>query len=88
MNDTSPDLFSLSTAIDEFHTELIDAYVKHLHDEEISVDHLSGSVDSFLRIVSLLIEEHLIDVQDNRQALKYLFAYAFIWAYVHPLRRR
>ena len=84
----SSDLFSLSSAIDEFHSELIDAYVKHLSEEEISGDHLSGSVDSYLRISSVLIEEHLIDVQDNRQALNYIFVYAFIWAYVHPLPRR
>ena len=73
------------SSIKEFLVDVIDPYVKYLEKEHISEDYLSNYTDSFIKIFSAYIEQHLMDVQQNEHALNYMFVYAFIWAYVHPI---
>lgn len=65
--------------------DVIEPYVKYLEKERISEGYLTNYLESFLKILSAYIEQHLIDVQQNLHALNYMFAYAFIWAFVHPI---
>jgi len=46
---------------------------------------VTNYTDSFIKIFSSYIEQHLIDVQQHHHGLHYMFAYAFIWAFVHPI---
>lgn len=66
-------------------TDVIDPYMKYLEKERISEGYLNNYLDSFIKILYAYIEQHLIDVQQNLSALNYMFAYAFIWSYVHPI---
>lgn len=73
------------SSIKEFVNDVIDPYVKYLEKERICESHISNFTDSFIKILSAYIEQHLIDVQQHLYALNYMFAYCFIWAFVHPI---
>jgi hypothetical protein len=65
--------------------DIIEPYIKYIEKEHICDSHISNLTDSFIKILSAFIEQHLIDVQHNHHAFNYMFAYCFIWAYVHPI---
>ena len=82
---TGWDLFRLSP-MEEFVRETIEPLIDYFHRERIAVGNANQFTDSFLKILSAFIEQHLIDIQhDNVHALKAIFVYAFLWAYVHPV---
>jgi hypothetical protein len=68
--------------------DTIEPYIKYLEKEHIHDDYINNLTDSFLKILSAFIEQHLIDVQQHHQSLNYMFAYCFIWAYVHPIHSK
>ena len=81
-------MFRLSS-IDEFGRDMIEPLIDYFRRESIAVDDVSQYTDSFLKILSAFVEQHLIDIQhDNVNALKSIFVYAFLWAYVHPIQSK
>ncbi|CAF1088574.1 unnamed protein product [Rotaria sordida] len=78
-------LDSTLSSIKYFINDIIEPYIKYIEKENISHSYINNFTDSFIKILSAFIEQHLIDVQHNLDALNYIFAYCFIWAYVHPI---
>ncbi len=73
------------SSIKDFINDIIDPYIKYLEKEHICESYINNFTDSFIKILSAYIEKHLIDVQQHHHGLNYMFAYCFIWAYVHPI---
>lgn len=65
--------------------DIIEPYTKYIENEHICDSYVNSFTDSFIKILSAFIEQHLIDFQHNHDLLDYIFAYCFIWAYVHPI---
>lgn len=81
-------LFYRLSSINDFVNDIIEPYIKYIENEHICDSHINNFTDSFIKILSSFIEQHLIDVQHNHDSLNYIFAYCFIWAYVHPIHRK
>jgi hypothetical protein len=78
------DLYRLSS-IKDFVNDIIEPFIKYIEEEHICDSHINNFNDSFIKILSAYIEQHVIDVPNNQHGLNYVFAYCFIWAYVHPI---
>ncbi len=77
-------MISLSS-IKDFVNDIIEPYIKYLEKEHICENYINNFTDSFIKILSGYIERYLIDVQHHHHGLNYMFAYCFIWGYVHPI---
>ncbi|CAF3428145.1 unnamed protein product [Rotaria socialis] len=78
-------LDSTLASIKDFVNDIIEPYTKYIENEHICDFYVNNFTDSFIKILSAFIEQHLIDVQHNHDVLDYIFVYCFIWAYVHPI---
>ncbi|CAF1139632.1 unnamed protein product [Adineta steineri] len=76
---------STLSSIQDFINDIIEPYIEYIEKEHICQSYINNLTDSFIKILLAFIEQHVIDVQNHHHALDYVFAYCFIWAYVHPI---
>ena len=68
---------------------MIEPYVNYVEKEKMSINESGEYLETFLKILSAFIEQHLKEVQQlNEFGLYSIYGYAFIWAFVHPIHSK